>query len=248
MNDSETGAKAMPHLGTDSNADGNADGNAERSADFGADSSREARAALFRAHAAARFHLDTTEANRLAATLRPEHRMAHLLFHMTLFAQVVIDEWGSAPDPGDLADLTRGLHAKHFAKDRNFNALKAEAMIRAVCGESLLLTEIPQAEQPGYMWAVMNELVRPDTADADLAERFEVAEEVGLDWLKEAFEKSIRIHPMHTAPAETDAEVGCQPKPEPEATSAAATEPPPVPESESAESTTTAVPGKEARA
>ncbi|MEU5155437.1 hypothetical protein [Glycomyces sp. NPDC021274] len=155
------------------------------------DSSREARAALFRAHATARFRLDTAEAARLAATLRPEHRMGHLLFQVCLFAQVVFDEYGTAPDPGDLAELTETLHRKHYPKDRNFTAIKAEAMIRAVCDESLLLTEIPQAEQPGYMWAVMNELVRPDATDADLAERFEVAEEVGPDLLKQAFEQTI---------------------------------------------------------
>lgn len=215
---------------------------------------RETRAALFRTHAAARFRLDTTEANHLAATLRPEHRMAHLLFQMTLFAQVVIDEWGSAPDPGDLADLTRNLHRKHFPKDPNFNALKAEAMIRAVCGESLLLTEIPQAEQPGYMWAVMNELVGPDATDADLAERFEVAEEAGLDLLKEAFEQAIQVHPEPTAaPAAPGAEPAPETEPVPEPQPARAPEPEAVPESAiesepETEPAATVIPGKETRA
>lgn len=188
----ETAANSAPDPASEAAPEAASEAVPEAAPGTAPESSREARAALFRAHAAARFRLDTAEANRLAATLKPEHRMGHLLFQVSLFCQVVIDHFGDTPDPGDLAELTRRLHDKHFQKDPNFTAIKAEAMVRAVCDESILFTEIPQAEQPGYMWAVMNQLVASDIADADLAERFEVAEEVGPDLLKQAFEQETR--------------------------------------------------------
>jgi hypothetical protein len=158
--------------------------------------------ALFRAHATARLRGDTEESSRLAAQIEPGQRMAHLLFLVSLLAQAVIEEYGSQPDPTDLAEITKRLHDKHFATNANFNALRAEAMIRGVCGESSLLTEIPHAEQPAYLWAVLGELVEPDLTDTQLAELFDCAEDAGLACLTEAFEETIRDHPRRAAQQE----------------------------------------------
>jgi hypothetical protein len=144
--------------------------------------------ALFRAHAGARFRGDTAEAERLAASLDSGGRAQHLRFQLSLFAKVFLDEYGDRPDPGDLAELTKRLHDKHFRADSNFNALMAEAAVRAVCGEPTLFAEIPRAELPGYMWAVMNELVGPDGTEENLAERFDAAEKLSLDLLTGAYE------------------------------------------------------------
>ena len=78
-----------------------------------------------------------------------------------LFAAVVVDRLGSRPDPQDLADFSKSLHDKHFAADSSFKALHAEAMIRVLFDEPHLLFEVPQGEQPAYLWAVMEALVEP---------------------------------------------------------------------------------------
>jgi hypothetical protein len=163
----------------------------------------ESTTALFRAHATARLRGDAVEASRLAAQIEPGQRVAHLLFLVSLLAEAVIVEYGSRPDACDLAAITKRLHDKHFGTNPNFDALRAEAMIRAVCGDSMLLTEIPHSEQPAYLWAAIGELVEPDLSVAELTELFDRAEESGLECLTEAFEETIRNHPRRGGRAES---------------------------------------------
>jgi hypothetical protein len=188
-------------------------------------SSNESSLALFRAHATARLRGDTTEAARLAAAIGDERRMIHHMFVLALFTEVVISELGDRPDPWDLAELTRTLHDKHHRRDPRFKAIKAEALIRAVCGESFLLTEVAYAQQPAYLWAVMTELVPPDSTDAALAERFRVAEESGAAWRDDALKEPF------FAPREQDTAAGAEsdsaPRPDPEATQGNRQEPQP---------------------
>ncbi|WP_205325855.1 hypothetical protein [Glycomyces sp. YM15] len=167
--------------------------------------------ALFRAHAAARLTGDTTEAARLAAQISDEQRMSHLLFTLTLFTQFVVEELGYEPDPTDLAALTKRLHDKHFRPDRPFEALRAEAMIRAVTAESVLLTEIPHTEQAAYMWAVIDDLADPKLTEADLDELFDLVEEAREDLLGRALDspelnspKREPAAPVQTAPVQTE--------------------------------------------
>jgi hypothetical protein len=159
---------------------------------------RETANTLFQAHATARLRGDTAEATRLASRIGPELHMKHAVFLTALLAGIIVEEYGSRPDPSDLAELTKRLHTKHFDTGSTFNALYAEAMIRAVCGDSVLLTEIPFAEQPSYMWAVMTELVDPDITVAELTERFELAEEAGMNWMSETLESTIQNHPKRS--------------------------------------------------
>lgn len=147
--------------------------------------------ALFRAHATARLRRDTAEAARLAAQIGPERHMAHTVFVLSVFMVIVAEELGDRPDPWDLAELTKRLHDKHFEANPGFNALRAEAMVRAVCTETGLLNEIPLAEQPGYMWAVMTELIDLARSDADLAELFEAADIARADWVNESAARSL---------------------------------------------------------
>lgn len=158
--------------------------------------------ALFRAHATARLQGDTEESSRLAARIEPGQRVTHLLFLVSLLAEIVIEEYGSQPDPSDLAAITKRLHDKHFESNPNFNALRAEAMVRAVCGDSVLLTEIPHAEQPAYLWAAIGELIEPDLTDTRLTALFDRAEESGLACLTEAFQETIRDHPKQAGQQE----------------------------------------------
>jgi hypothetical protein len=144
--------------------------------------------AAHRAHAAARLRGDLAEADRIAAQIDEAQRMSHLLFQISLFAQVVLDALGDRPDPCDLAELTKRLHDKHFQPGGTFEALRCEAMIRAIGDESVLFTEIPHNEQPRYLWAVMTELVDPDITDAELEEQFELAETIGRDMFKSVLE------------------------------------------------------------
>jgi hypothetical protein len=159
--------------------------------------------ALFRAHAAARLRGDTAEADQLAARIGDEQRMSHLLFTLTLFTQYVREELGYEADPGDLAALTKRLHELHFRPGSPFDALRAEAMVRAVTGESILLTEIPHTEQAAYMWAVIEELADPDQTEAELTERFDLAEEVGAEMLDTAL-ASPMLTPMRREAAQPD--------------------------------------------
>lgn len=156
---------------------------------------RNETSAIYRAHATARLKGDTAEAARLAAQLGPEKQMPHLLFQYSLFTEIVFEHLGDRPDPTDLAELTKCLHDRHFTGVGTFNALRAEAMVRAVCGESILLTEIPFGDQAAYMWAVMNELAGPELSDEDLATLFTRADEAGLVSLAEAFGSTIRTQP-----------------------------------------------------
>ncbi|MQM28381.1 hypothetical protein [Glycomyces albidus] len=140
---------------------------------------------LFRAHATARLRGDTETALGLAVQIGEARRMAHLLFVLYLFCQVVVEEFGTRPDPEDLAALTKRLHEKHYRPGNGFCAIRAEALVRAVCGESLLMTEVPVSEQPGYMWAVMTELVDPGVTDGALMELFAGAEVIGAEVLSD---------------------------------------------------------------
>lgn len=137
--------------------------------------------ALFRAHAAARLTGDTTEAERLAAEIGDEQRMSHLLFTLTLFTQFVVEELGYEPEPAELAALTKCLHDKHYRPGATFEALRAEAMVRAVTGESILLTEVPHTEQAPYMWAVIDQLADHTMTQAELTERFDLAAEAAAE-------------------------------------------------------------------
>jgi hypothetical protein len=159
--------------------------------------------ALFRAHATARLSSDTAEAARLAAQISVEQRMSHLLFTLTLFTQIVVEELGYEPDPSDLAALTKRLHDKHYRPERPFEALRAEAMVRAVTSESLLLTEIPHTEQAAYMWTVIDELADPKLNESEMEELFDMVEEAREDLLGKALEspalKSTRTAPTASA-------------------------------------------------
>jgi hypothetical protein len=174
---------------------------------------RDGERQLFRAHAAARLRGDTDTALSLAMQIGEARRMAHLLFVLYLFGQIVVDEFGTSPDPEDLAALTKRLHEKHYRSGNGFSAIRAEAMVRAVCGESLLMTEVPVSEQPGYMWAVMTELVDPDVTDAELAELFDGAEQFGAEVLSDARRSLFGEPPGPLAPRTGVASV---PEPEPE--------------------------------
>jgi hypothetical protein len=159
--------------------------------------------ALFRAHATARITGDTAEAQRLAATIGDEQRMSHLLFTLTLFNQFVLEELGYDPDPADLAAFTKRLHDKHYRPGGSFEALRAEAMIRAVTVESILLTEIPHTEQAAYMWAVIDELADHTMSEAELVERFDLAAEAGAEMVGQALESPI-LRPREQKAAQTE--------------------------------------------
>ncbi len=145
----------------------------------------DASIALYRAHATARLRGDTAGARRLTAQMDGVESMAHLMFVTHLFGQVVFDHFGTQPDPQDLAEFTKALHDKRFSENDAFIAMRAEALVRGVCGEAQFLAEIPVGEQLGYMWAVMNEVVDPGISDAELSERFAMAEEFGGAWTAE---------------------------------------------------------------
>ena len=61
--------------------------------------SREAANTLFQAHATARLRGDTAEATRLASLIGPELHMKHAVFLTALLAGIVVEEYGSQPDP-----------------------------------------------------------------------------------------------------------------------------------------------------
>jgi hypothetical protein len=147
--------------------------------------------AVFRAHATARLTGDAAEAARLASGFTESEQRLHMLFVQSLFAAVVIESLGSAPDPFDLAELAKRLHGRHFRPDAEgapFVGIRAEAMIRSLFGEEFLLYEIPFREQPGYMWAVMTELCGPEVTEAQLVERFRLASEIARDGVDGAVE------------------------------------------------------------
>ncbi|MDA1361798.1 hypothetical protein O1R50_19375 [Glycomyces luteolus] len=172
-------------------------------ADMESDMAPAENSALFRAHATARLTGDTVETERLAAAIGDEQCMHHLLFTLTLFSQFVFEELGYEPDPADLAALTKRLHDKHYPPENQFEALRAEAMARAVTGESGLLNEIPHTEQAAYMWAVIDELADKTMTEAELAERFQLAEEARAEMLSEAFE-STALSPRRPKAAQAD--------------------------------------------
>jgi hypothetical protein len=147
--------------------------------------------ALFREHATARLRGNAAEAQRLAARIGDTERVLHLLFLLALLGQAVVEEFGTHPDPDDLAELTKHLHEKHFPANPTFVALRAEAMIRGVCQEPTLILEIPNNEQPGYVWSVLSELIDPSATDTELAERFDEAERAHLDLLAVAAESPL---------------------------------------------------------
>ncbi|MFG3342353.1 hypothetical protein [Glycomyces sp. NPDC048151] len=166
-------------------------------------SDRDETTALFRAHATARLRGDTAEADRLAARIGDEQRMSHMVFTLTLFAQYVREELGYEPDRANLMALTARLHEKHYRPGGSFEAIRGEAMVRAVTVEPMLLTEIPQNEQSAYMWAVIDELAEVAPTDADLAERFALAEEYGADMFNDAL-----ASPVFEAMRREDAQTG----------------------------------------
>lgn len=157
--------------------------------------------ALFRAHATARLTGDTAEAVRLAASIGDEQRMSHLLFTLTLFSQFVLEELGYEPDPADLTALTKRLHDKHYRPGGSFEALRAEAMIRAVTVESILLTEIPHFEQGAYMWVAIDELADPRLTESELGELFELAQEAGAELFDEVLDSPV-LAPMRRQAAQ----------------------------------------------
>lgn len=61
-------------------------------------------------------------------------------------------------------------------------------VVRAIYGEHEALTEIAHAEQSSYLWAVMEALVEPGSSEAELEERFDLADQIGREWLAEVFE------------------------------------------------------------
>lgn len=143
---------------------------------------------LFRAHAAARLRGDTSEAMRLALRIGEEKRMAHLLYVLYLFTWTVYEELGDTPDPWDLADLTKRLHERHHRPGGGFWAIRAEAMVRGVCGDSALLTEVPVAAQPTYMWAVIEELIDTGINDARIGEDLDQAEAIGAELVRSGWD------------------------------------------------------------
>jgi hypothetical protein len=167
------------------------DNETAQAANKAADTGNGNAAKRFRAYAAARLRGDSAEAARIADTIDDAQRMSHLLFQISLFTQIVVDHLGDRPDPFDLAELTKQLHHKHFRPGSTFEALRCEAMVRAICDESIFLTEIPHIEQSAYMWPVMTELVDPAISDTDLAELFETAETIGRDIFKSAIESPV---------------------------------------------------------
>lgn len=173
--------------------------------------------ALFRAHAAARLTGDTVEAVRLAAQIDDEQRMHHLLFTLTLFTQFVVEELGYEPDPDDLAALTKRLHDKYFQPGGTFEALRAEAMVRAVTTEPVLLYEIPSAEQASYMWAAIDHLADKSMTEDELTERFELAEEAQTEMVGHALRSPTFTPPQPKAAQADPAAEGAGADPDTEA-------------------------------
>ncbi|WP_199037823.1 hypothetical protein [Glycomyces salinus] len=156
--------------------------------------------AAYRAHAKARLRGDTAEARRLADQARMEGRITHLIFTTTLFGEIVLDHFGDELDRTALAALTKRLHQRHRDDDR-FHPLKAEAMVKAMFDQRpQVLMEIAQAEQPTYMWAVMEALIDPGESEEAMDERFDLAEQLGREWLAGAFEAPSLAHWRTTAP------------------------------------------------
>jgi len=187
---------------------------------------QDASIALYRAHATARLRGDTAGARRLTAQMDAVESMAQLMFVTHLFGQVVFDHFGTKPDPQDLAEFTKALHDKRFSENDAFIAMRAEALVRGVCGEAQFLAEIPVGEQLGYMWAVMNELVDPSISDAELSERFAMAEELGGAWTSEVLTRLFADAPSESetgtgtgsengTDAETEPARATQPSPDP---------------------------------
>ncbi|GAB3995915.1 hypothetical protein GCM10029992_14480 [Glycomyces albus] len=162
--------------------------------------------AAYRAHAKARLRGDSAEARRLADAMSIEGRITHLIFTTTLFGEIVLDHFGDELDRTALAALTKRLHEKHRDDDR-FHPLKAEALVRAMYNQSpQVLMEIAQAEQPTYMWAVMEALIDPGESEVAMEERFDLAEELGREWLAGAFEAPSLAHWRTAVPGTESAE------------------------------------------
>ena len=181
---------------------------------------RESDRALFRAHAAARLRGDTPEALRLALQIGEEKRMAHLLYVLYLFTRTVYAELGDTPDPWDLAELTRRLHERHFRPGGGFWAIRAEAMVRGVCGDSVLLTEVPVAEQPTYMWTVVNELVGAEVTDAQIGDALDEAEAIGAELARAGWNSMFADVPAPHPAAEPEPSATPEQEPDPAPTAA----------------------------
>ncbi|WP_100445860.1 hypothetical protein [Glycomyces xiaoerkulensis] len=139
---------------------------------------------LFRSHAIAVLRGDRREANRLGQTIQSEHHLAHQMFLFAVFTAAVADHFGDDLDRSALARLIAGLRA-----DRpNLPQLKTEALVRVLYGEGRLYLDVPQADHPASMWAVLKALLGPDRTDEALADLFDRADTTGRELVAAVFE------------------------------------------------------------
>lgn len=138
---------------------------------------------LFRQHASARLRRDTAETTRIEAVIWPDLYLPHQLFVFALFTTAVHDHFGSDLDRARLAELMASLREAR----PGLHWLRAEALIRVSYDESRLYLDVPQSEQPGLMWAVLEQLIPTDTGEADLAGLFERADQFGREVVTDVF-------------------------------------------------------------
>ncbi|WP_199039436.1 hypothetical protein [Glycomyces salinus] len=146
------------------------------------------RQALFRDHAKAALRRDAPELSRLRSLIGPDLYLHHQLFVFALFAAAVTDHFGDDLDREELA----GLMAKLRETRPGLHWLRAEALVRICYGESAFYLDVPQREQYGLMWAVLEQLIPPDMGDADLTALLEEADEFGRQTVTGVF-KSERL-------------------------------------------------------
>jgi hypothetical protein len=144
---------------------------------------RAEREAHFRSHATAVIRGDFEEAERLLEPLYPREFLGHFVFVFALFASVVVEHFGEAPERSALDAFGARLRERW----PGVASLKCEAMIRVVYGEQRLFTEIPQVDHHELMWTVITGLVDVDVDDTELAGLFDRADETAKDFVKAVF-------------------------------------------------------------
>ena len=137
----------------------------------------------FREHATARIRRDHAAAARIQRLIGPELLVSYQLFVFSLFAAAVVERFGPELDRAELAALTAELRRAR----PDLHWLRAEALIRVCYGESRLYLDIPQAEQPELMWAVLVLLVPPDAGDDALDSLFTEADQIGRETVTATF-------------------------------------------------------------
>ena len=135
------------------------------------------RSRLFRAHASAVLTGDTAQTARTQHLIYPDHHLAHYVFTFSIFATCVRDRFGTDLDWADLdtfiTDLARAFPA--------VSAIKTEALIRVIYGQTSLYFEVPLAEHPESMWATCQLILHGQHTQDELDALFDRAEDTGRD-------------------------------------------------------------------